>query len=99
MPTPYARCVVLALAWLALSGSSCQQGTVRVETLQADRLIYVPVPNQLTQPHAIATGPLSQCPVVAAQRRAELERCNVDKAQIQAIQGTKVEPVDLTQHD
>jgi hypothetical protein len=46
-----------------------------------------PVPDVLTAPHAVAEGALADCPVVAAQRKAELQACNGDKAAIRARHG------------
>jgi hypothetical protein len=51
--------------------------------------VVQPIPAELLQPHAIAEGLPSECPSIAAQRRAELEACNADKAAIRAIAGEK----------
>lgn len=63
------------------------------EPLVITRPVYIdrvqqvvqPIPAELLQPHAIAEGMPSQCPSIAAQRRAELDACNADKAAIRAI--------------
>lgn len=89
------RISIVALAWLGLQGSSCQQGTVRqVETVASERLLYVPIPPQLTGAHPIAEGEVWECHHVAAQRKEQLEACNADKAEISRIQGTRVEGHD-----
>ena len=75
---------LLIASALALTGC----GTiVEPKIVYVDRTVFVDVPAELTNPHPIATGPLAQCPAVAAARRAELEKCNADKAAIRKIQG------------
>jgi hypothetical protein len=76
------RWPVAALA-VMLGGCATVPGVQVVE-----RIVYVPVPAELTQPHEVAEGPLSQCPLVANQRRQALEACNADKAAIAEIEGT-----------
>ena len=56
--------------------------------------VYVPVPDDLTEPCPIAKGKLSEIPKVARARRASLESCNADKAAIRKIQGTPVPPTE-----
>lgn len=51
----------------------------------------VGVPDELTDPHPIAEGPLSECPIVAAQRKTELLACNADKAATRERHGAKDE--------
>jgi hypothetical protein len=81
---------LLALALLALT--ACTPDPVYItRPVYIDRVQQVvqPIPAELLQPHAIAEGAPSQCPSIAAQRRAELEACNADKAAIRAIAGAK----------
>ena len=59
----------------------------RVRFVDRVQQVVKPIDPELLQPHPIAEGPLSQCPSTAAQRRAELEKCNADKASIRAIAG------------
>ena len=75
--------VIVAMLALMLTGC-CKPETVRVPgpVEYRDRLVVQPVASELLQPHPIATGPLSQCPDVAAARKRELEQCNAHKAQI-----------------
>jgi hypothetical protein len=61
----------------------------RVRFVDRVRQVVQPIDPELLQPHPIAEGLLSQCPSTAAQRRAELEKCNADKASIRAIAGAK----------
>lgn len=63
-------------------------------TVEVERVRYVAVDPGLTNPHPIATGPLSACPDVAAQRREQLRLCNIDKAAIRGIQGNPVPQED-----
>ncbi|CBA14762.1 hypothetical protein [Xanthomonas albilineans] len=56
------------------------------------RRVYVPINPLLTTPEPVAEGPLSECPDVAAQRKAALKRANSHLQQIKQIQGTEVKP-------
>ena len=53
---------------------------------------YVRVPDALTDPLPIAEGPLSQCPMVAAERRKTIEQANADRKATRALSGTEVKP-------
>ncbi len=78
------KTVALIIALLLLAG--CGRGVViQYVPVEVERIRYVAVPAELTNPHPIAEGSLSQCPDVAAQRAVELRRCNVDKAAIREI--------------
>ena len=79
-----------ALALLTLTACT-PDPLVITRPVYIDRVQQVvqPIPAELLQPHAIAEGLPSQCPSIAAQRRAELEACNADKAAIRAIGGEK----------
>lgn len=72
--------------------TGCPDGVVRPDPpptiVEKVVRVYVPVPDELTKPCPIATGPLSQIPDVARARRQSLENCNADKAAIRKIQGT-----------
>lgn len=57
-----------------------------------DRVRYVAIPADLTREEAVAEGPLSQCPAVAADRKAGLVRANARLREISQIQGTEVKP-------
>ncbi len=59
------------------------------EVTVVERRVYVPVEPVLTRPEPIAEGPLAQCPMVAAERRAAIERANAKLKAIQAKQGTE----------
>lgn len=76
----------LPLALLALTACT-PEPLVITRPVYIDRVQQVvqPIPAELLQPHAIAEGMPSQCPSIAAQRRAELDACNADKAAIRAI--------------
>jgi hypothetical protein len=65
----------------------------RVRFVDRVQQVVKPIDPELLQLHPIAEGPPSQCLSVAAQRRAELEKCNADKAATTAIAGAK-EPGD-----
>jgi len=56
---------------------------------------YVPIPATLTAPCAItepAAMTVGEAVRVARERKAALQKCNADKAQIRAIQGTESKP-------
>ncbi len=95
--------LVLLLLPLVVLATSCQRGDVRPDLPPAcpsgdaqvrvvTRTVYVDVPARLTVQEPIAEGPLSECPAVAAERRAAIERANARAAQIRAIKGTEVKP-------
>jgi hypothetical protein len=65
---------------------------VKPQVVTVTREVYVDVPAELTDPLPIAEGPLSQCPMVAAERKAQLERANADRKAVRALSGTRVEP-------
>lgn len=87
---------ILALCLTACSGASTRPDlphTVTVpRAVNVVRQVYVQVPAELTDPLPIASGPLAQCPMVAADRRAQLERANADRAAVRALSGTEVKP-------
>lgn len=57
-----------------------------------ERIVYVPIERALTGREPIAEGPLAQCPMVAAERRAAIERANAKLKAIEAKQGTEAKP-------
>lgn len=77
----------LAIVALALLAGCKTRVVTEYVTVEVERLRYVPVPAELTDPHPIAEGPRSACLDVAAQRAAELRACNADKAAIRGIDG------------
>lgn len=93
---------ILIILALAVALSACGKKEVRkpdlpgkdtlVQTriVYVDRIVYVKIKPELTQPLPIAEGPIGQCFAVAAARRAALEKCNANLKQIDAIEGTEV---------
>jgi hypothetical protein len=69
-----------------------QGSVVAPEVVIVERVRYVPIPAHLTRPMPIAEGSIAQCFNVAAERKAEQVKGNARFAEIQAIQGTEVEP-------
>ena len=69
---------------------SCPEPSTDVRVVT--RYVYVAIPSRLTVEEPIAEGPLSECPVVAAERRAALERSNARAREARRIQGTEVKP-------
>ena len=75
---------VLVLAVLA--SACCPERVVtRPVVVETERLVVQPIPADLLREHPIAAGSVSQCPFVAAARKAELLACNADKAAIRAM--------------
>lgn len=70
---------------------SCPAGAA-AEVRIVERKIYVPIDSVLTRREPIAEGPLAECPQVARERRAALERVNSRLQQIESVQGTEVKP-------
>lgn len=62
------------------------------EVVTVVRERYVRIRPELTAQHPIAEGPLSQCPDVAAARKAELQKANAKLGEIAGVQGTEVKP-------
>ena len=65
---------------------------VKPELVTVTRKEYVRVPAELTDPLPVAEGPLSQCPIVAAERRKTIEKANADRKATRALSGTEVKP-------
>lgn len=83
----------LAIA-LALAGCTRTVTVRQPVPVEIVRQVYVPIPAALTAPHEIAEGAPSQCLHIAIARAEALDRCNVDKANIARIQGTRVQEGD-----
>lgn len=94
--------LLIAIA-LVLASAACRkdvrgadlpaQGAVVVpEVVTVVRERYVRIRPELTAQHPIAEGPLSQCPDVAAARKAELQKANAKLREIAGVQGTEVKP-------
>lgn len=87
---------LLALvAALSLTACATQQPQIvpRIEYREIPVIVYRALPAERLVLHPITDGPLSQCPDVAAARKAELIACNADKQALRALNpGTK--PVD-----
>ncbi len=81
---------ILALGLLSLALAGCGGKIVKPQIVYVDRYVYVEVPPEFTDQHPIAEGPLAHCPMVAAARKAELQKCNADKAGIRQIEGGAV---------
>ena len=82
--------MVGAFALLALTACTPEPLVItRPVYIDRPRNVVQPIPAELLQPHPIAEGQPSQCPSIAAQRRAALDACNADKAAIRAIAGDK----------
>jgi len=79
---------VLLIVVLSAGFTSCRREVIRVPgpVQYRDRLVVEPIAAELLNEHPIASGTLSECPRVAAQRRSELRECNADKAAIRAQQ-------------
>ena len=65
---------------------------VKPSIVYVDRYIYVPIKKELTRKQPIAEGPLSECPLVARDRKASIQKGNAQLDAIDAIQGTPVKP-------
>ena len=98
------RCLVIPALALLLVGCTRDRGDVKPdlppscpagaasEIRIVERKVYVPVPSSLTRREDIAEGALAECPQVARDRRAALERANSRFQQIESLQGTEVKP-------
>ena len=65
---------------------------VQPKVVEVVRTEYVRVPAELTDPLPVAEGPLSQCPLVAAERRKTIEKANADRRATRALSGTEAKP-------
>ncbi len=95
-----ARLFLLAIAAILLGGCANKAAKpdlpgevlVKPTIVYVDRYVYVPIKAELTRTEPIAEGPLSQCPAVAADRKAALTRAYAQLVEIGQIQGTEVQP-------
>ena len=62
---------------------------VQPKLVEVVRTEYVRVPAELTDPLPVAEGPLSQCPLVAAERRKTIEKANADRRATRALSGAE----------
>lgn len=65
---------------------------VQPKVVEVVRTEYVRVPAELTDPLSIAEGPLSLCPVVAAERKKTIQKANADRKATRALSGTEAKP-------
>ena len=90
--------IACALAFSACAGREVKPDLPPVETAvipqvhTVQRIVYVPVPPNLTRQEDVPEGPITQCFDVAAQRRAVIQRQNARLKAIGEIQGTGVKP-------
>jgi hypothetical protein len=89
------------MACAAMLNTGCARDTkpdvphgviVKPKVVTVTRTEYVRVPAELTDPLPIAEGPLSQCPMVAAERRKTIEKANADRRATRALSGTEAKP-------
>lgn len=95
----HALIITAALLIVALAGCNrvrkpdLPSGTVVApKVVTVTREVYVRVPAELTDPLPIAEGPLSQCPMVAADRKQQLLKANADRKAARALSGTEAKP-------
>lgn len=95
------RVLATLCAVFVLLLAGCAKGTkpdvprgviVQPKAIAVTRTEYVRVPAELTDPLPIAEGPLSQCPMVAADRRKTIEKANADRRAARALSGTEAKP-------
>lgn len=78
-----ARRSLILLALLVLAAGCCPKPeATRPVVVEVERRVVVPLPAELLVEHPVVSGPLSECPAVAAARKSALEQCN---AQLRAI--------------
>ena len=89
-----ALCAVCVLLTTGCAGNTTKPDVPRGVIVQPKvfdvvRTEYVRVPAELTDPLPVAEGPLSQCPLVAAERRKTIEKANADRRATRALSGTE----------
>lgn len=77
---------LIALAALILAGCCPKPEATRPVVVEVERRVVVPLPAELLTEQPVVSGPLSECPAVAAARKSALEQCN---AQLRAIDKTQ----------
>lgn len=70
----------LLIAALMLTACTRTVTVTKPVPVEVVRNVVQPIPAELLQPHPVSTGPLAECPRVASERKAEIEKCNADKA-------------------
>ena len=89
---------IAILLVLSLCGFGCDRAVkpdvprgiiVQPKVFTVTREVYVRVPAELTDPLPVAEGPLSLCPLVAADRRKTIEKANADRRATRALSGTE----------
>ena len=88
--------MILRLGMLVLIlGTGCAPVQTKQPARVVERVVYVPVPAQLTEPLPVyerATETFGEAWQQAERNTRTLERCNADRAAVQAIQGSKRDP-------
>lgn len=87
-------CAVCVLLTTGCAGNTVKPDVprgiiVQPRLVEVVRTEYVRVPAELTDPLPIAEGPLSLCPLVAADRRKTIEKANADRRATRALSGTE----------
>lgn len=88
------RNAALILAPLLLAACCPTTTVTKPVIVEVERLVVDPVPAELLIERPVAFGKVSECPTVAAQRRAELVACN---AQLSAIRAMHTESKEATE--
>jgi len=84
----------LGLIVLILGTTACAPAPVKPARV-IERVVYVPIPTELTAPLPVyerATETFGEAWQQAERNTRTLERCNADRAAVQAIQGSKRDP-------
>lgn len=83
--------LLLIAAIMLLSG--CATGPQFVDrpvVTEVERKVYVEIPRELCAEQPIASGPLSEAPRVANERKTALEHANANARAVCAVHGTDV---------
>lgn len=94
MPLTYVLRTILGTVILAL-GTGCASVPKPTAPSVVQRVVYVPIPTQLTDPlpvYARKSETFGEAWQQAERNTRTLERCNADRAAVQAIQGSKRDP-------
>ena len=76
-------------------GTGCAPVQTKTPARVVERVVYVPIPVQLTAPLPVyerTTETFGEAWQQAERNTRTLERCNADRAAVQAIQGSKRDP-------
>lgn len=85
--------LILGMSLVHLAGCAPVQSKATSRVIE--RLVYVPIPQELTSPLPVydrATETFGEAWQQAERNTRTLERCNADRAAVQAIQGSKRDP-------